>query len=295
MKILIADDDPLSVRYLQGMLLEWGFEVVSAADGQAALALLHEDDGPALAILNALVAGEEGAALCRSIRDTVAERYVYVIVMNAHSDPAVIGAAIEAGADDTIRKPFSVEQVRVRVRAGRRIAELEQQLRYRESRDALTAIYNRATIIEMLQKELARQSRTHHGVAVILCDLDYFRSINDVHGHQAGDEVLREVARRMAATLRPYDSFGRYGSEELLGVLPNCGVQGALEVAERMRLAVAATTVMTLAGEVAITVSIGVAALGADDPAKLGDLLQRADDALHRAKQNGRNCITIAG
>lgn len=295
MKILIADDDPLSVLYLQDMLLEWGFEVVSAADSEAALALLHDDDGPELAIVDALVAGEEGTALCHAIRDTIAERYVYLILMIAQADPAVIGAAIEAGADDYIRKPFSAEQVRVRVRAGRRIAELEQQLRYRESRDALTGIYNRATILEMLHKELARQSRTHHAVAVILCDLDYFKGVNDAHGHQAGDEVLREVAHRMAATLRPYDGFGRYGSEELLGVLPNCGVQGALEVAERMRLAVAATPVMTHVGEVAITVSIGVAALGLDEPAKLGGLLQRADEALHRAKQNGRNCITIAG
>ena len=295
MKILIADDDPLSVLYLQDMLLEWGFEVVTAPDSEAALALLHEEDGPDLAILDALVAGEEGAALCRAIRDTVTERYVYLILLTAQADPGVIGAAMEAGADDYIRKPFSAEQVRVRVHAGRRIAELEQQLRYRESRDALTGIYNRATIIEMLQKELARQSRTHHAVAAILCDLDYFKIINDTHGHQAGDEVLREVAHRMAATLRPYDSFGRYGSEELLGVLPNCGVQGALEVAERMRAAVAATPVMTHVGEVAITVSIGVAALGVDEPAKLGELLQRADEALHRAKQNGRNCITIAG
>ena len=294
MKILIADDDPLAVLYLQDMVREWGLEVVAAADGAAALDLLRQPDGPELVFLDALVAGEEGVALCRAIRERIIERYVYVIMLTSHGDAGFVAAAMDAGADDYLVKPFSAEQVRVRVRAGRRIAELEEKLRFRESRDPLTAIYNRATILEMLQKELARQARTHHAVSVILCDLDQFRKLNDSHGHQAGDEVLREVARRMGATLRPYDWFGRYGGEELLGVLPNCDVQGALEVAERMRAAVADLPIRTVAGELAITVSIGVASLAIDQPAKLGDLLQRADEALHRAKQNGRNCITIA-
>lgn len=294
MKILIADDDPLSVLYLQDMLLEWGFEVVSAATSSAALALLRDQDGPALAIFDALLDGEDGSALCRAIRDSVTERYVYIIMLAARDASGASAAAMDAGADDTIGKPFSHEQLRVRVRAGTRIAELEEKLRFRESRDALTGIYNRGSIMELLQKELARQARTHHAVSVIFCDLDYFKSINETLGHHAGDEVLREVARRMMATLRPYDSFGRYGGEELLGVLPNCELAGALEVAERMRAAVADAPVMTSAGEVLVTISIGVASVGMDKPAKLGDLLQGADDALHRAKQNGRNCITIA-
>lgn len=294
MKILIADDDPLAVRYLQDMLLEWGFDAVSATNSGAALALLRDEDGPALAILDTLLAGEQGTDLCRAIRACVTERYIYIIMLAAKDESGAAAAASDAGADDDLGKPFSPEQLRVRIRAGTRIAELEEKLRFRESRDALTGIYNRATIIELLQKELARQARTQHAVSVIFCDLDYFKSINDTLGHQAGDEVLREVARRMMATLRPYDSFGRYGGEELLGVLPNCELPGALEVAERMRSAVADVPVQTCAGEVLVTISIGVASVGMDRPAKLGELLQGADDALHRAKQNGRNCITIA-
>ncbi|MES2317158.1 MAG: diguanylate cyclase [Pseudomonadota bacterium] len=294
MKILIADDDPLSVLYMQDMLLEWGFEVVTAVDGAAALDLLRQQDGPMLAIIDSVIAGEDGIALCRAISDTIDERYIYVIMLAAVADAAFISDAMAAGADDYLGKPFNTGQLRVRMRAGRRIAELEEKLRFRESRDALTGTYNRATILELLQKELARQARTHHAVSVILCDLDNFKSINDSFGHQAGDEVLRELTRRMGTTLRPYDSFGRYASEELLGVLPNCNVEGALEVAERMRAAVADKPVATSAGEVLMTVSIGVASVSVEQPTKLGDLLQRADEALHRAKQNGRNCITIA-
>jgi two-component system cell cycle response regulator len=294
MKILIADDDPLALLYLQDMLFEWGFEVVSAPDAATVLAMLRQPDGPVLAIVDAMLAGEDGVALCRAIRDAVTERYVYLIVISAQADAAFVAAAMDAGADEYLSKPFSAGHVRVRVRAGRRIAELEAELRYRESRDALTGIYNRSTILELLQKELARQARTHHAVSVIFCDLDNFKELNETHGHQAGDEVLRQVTRRMGATLRPYDSFGRYGSEELLGVLPNCSLEGALEAAERMRAAVAGKPVMTSCGELAVTVSIGVAAVGADQDTKLAELMQRADDALHRAKQNGRNCITIA-
>ena len=295
MKILIADDDPLSVLYMRDMLVEWGFEVVRAADAQEALALLQEADGASIAILDALIAGEEGVDLCRAIRDNVDQRYVYVIMLADHPDAGFVGAAMQAGADDYIGKPFTAEKLRVRVRAGARISELEEQLRFRESRDALTGIYNRATIFEMLQKELARQARTHHAMSVILCDIDNFRSINEQHGHQGGDDVLRDVARRMGASLRPYDSFGRYSGQELLAVLPNCEVQGALEVAERMRAAVADVPVSTGGAEVPVSVSIGVASLAVGDLAKLGELMQRVDEALHRAKQNGGDSIAIAG
>ncbi len=99
----------------------------------------------------------------------------------------------------------------------------------------------------------------------------------------------------MALTLRPYDSFGRYASEELLAVLPDCPLPGALEVAERMRAEVADLPVATTAGPIGATVSIGVATVAPDQVSKLRELMQRVDEALHRAKQNGRNCITLAG
>ena len=294
MKILIADDDPISVLYLQDMLTEWGYEVVIAADGLGAAEILQQPDGPVLAILDWMMPGMDGIDVCRSIRDSVTERYVYMIMLTSRTETAYIVAAMNAGADDYIAKPFNCEEMQVRVRAGRRIAELELELRMRASRDALTGVYNRGAIIDLLQKELARRARTQEAVSVVFCDLDHFKLVNDTYGHQAGDEVLREVTRRMKAPLRPYDSFGRYGGEELLGVLPNCDVEGALEVAERMRAAVAAALVNTPYGQVAATVSIGVASVSKEEVATLASLLHRADSALYRAKRNGRNCITIA-
>ena len=294
MKILIADDDPISVLYLQDMLAEWGYDVTVVADGLSAVEILRQPDGPVLAILDWMMPGMDGIDVCRAIRSAVTERYVYMIMLTSRTETEYIVAAMNAGADDYIGKPFNSEEMQVRVRAGRRIADLELELRMRASRDALTGIYNRGAIIDVLQKELARRARTQEPVSVIFCDLDHFKDINDTYGHQAGDEVLREVTRRMSATLRPYDSFGRYGGEELLGVLPNCEMAGALEVAERMRAAVAGTLVHTPYGDIVSTVSIGVASVGKQEVATLSALLHRADGALYRAKQNGRNCITVA-
>ena len=294
MKILIADDDPISVLYLQDMLGEWGYEVVVAADGQTACDILRQEDGPVLAVLDWMMPGMDGIDVCRAVRDSVKDRYVYMIMLTTRTETEFIVAAMNAGADDYIGKPFNSEEMQVRVRAGRRIAELEQELRLLASRDALTGIANRGAIIDVLQRELARRARTQEPLSVIFCDLDHFKAINDTHGHLAGDEVLRETCRRMGATLRPYDSFGRYGGEEMLVVLPNCEVEGALEVAERMRAAVAARPVSTQYGEIGSTVSIGVATVSRQDVATIGALLQRADEALYRAKANGRNCITIA-
>ncbi len=294
MKIFIADDDPISVLYLQDMLAEWGYDVTVAADGLTALEILRQPDGPVLAVLDWMMPGMDGIDVCRAIRETVKDRYVYMIMLTSRTETEFIVAAMNAGADDYIGKPFNAEEMQVRLRAGRRIAELEAELRMLASRDALTGVYNRGAIIDILQRELARRSRAHEPMSVIFCDLDYFKQINDTFGHLAGDEVLREVTRRMAGTLRPYDSFGRYGGEEMLGVLPNCGMEGALEVAERMRAAVADTLVHTGYGDIASTVSIGVASLSRDEVSTLGTLLHRADTALYRAKENGRNCITIA-
>ena len=293
MKILIADDDPTSVLFLEDMLTEWGYEVSVAADGPAAARMLAAPDGPLLAILDWMMPGMDGIDVCRSIRDTVRERYIYMIMLTSRTETEYIVAAMNAGADDYIGKPFNPEEMQVRVRAGRRIAELEEELRYRATRDALTNIYNRGAIIDVLQKEVARQGRSQHAVSVIFCDLDHFKQVNDTLGHLAGDDVLREVTRRMAAVMRPYDSFGRYGGEEMLCVLPNCELAGALEVAERMRAAVADTAVETVAGAAQVTVSIGVATMSRDEAGSLGQLLQRADSALYRAKENGRNCVTI--
>lgn len=294
MKILIADDDPVSLLYLQDTLEEWGYEVVRATDGRSACELLQRPDAPLLAILDWVMPGMDGVEVCREIRETVKERYVYMIMLTSHSETSFIVDAMNAGADDFITKPFNAEELQVRVRAGRRICELEQKLRIKATSDALTGAYNRGAIIDILERLLARHVRDSTPVSVIFADLDHFKAINDRYGHVAGDAVLREVVCRMAGVLRPYDALGRYGGEELLMVLPACDARAAQEVAERVRVAVADTPVMCEAGAIAATISAGVATVDKSEGPSLDELLRRADVALYRAKDKGRNRVEAA-
>jgi two-component system cell cycle response regulator len=294
MKILIADDDPVSLLYLQDALQDSGYEVVTATDGNSACAILKHADGPTLAIIDWMMPGMDGINVCRVIRETVKDRYIYLIMLTSRSETEFIVAAMNAGADDFISKPFNVEELQVRVRAGKRIGELEKELRIKATRDALTGIYNRGAIIDILQKEMTRHERDHHPVSVIFADLDYFKRTNDVYGHLAGDAVLREVSQRMSAVLRPYDSLGRYGGEELLIILPACNSVGAVEVAERVRTVVAAEPIATDFGAISTSMSIGVAIAEEGQAISFNELLHRADNAMYQAKESGRNRVELA-
>lgn len=294
MKILIADDEPVSLMYLQDALTDWGYEVLAVSDGGSACDILQRADAPMLAILDWMMPGMDGIDVCRAIRENVKDRYIYMIMLTTRSETAFVVEAMNAGADDFIRKPFDVEELRVRVRAGSRICSLEQELRIKATHDALTGLYNRGAIIDILQKEVARHDRNMRGIAVIFADLDHFKHTNDQYGHLAGDAVLREVARRINAVLRPYDSLGRYGGEELMIVLPACDTRGALDVAERVRASIAELPVSTDFGMIATSLSIGVGVLDGRKTLSFGDLVHLADNALYRAKNNGRNRVELA-
>jgi diguanylate cyclase (GGDEF)-like protein len=294
LKILIADDDALSLLYLQDALQDWGYEVQATADGKSACDILQRPDAPLLAIVDGMMPGMNGIDVCRRIRETVKDRYIYLIMLTSRSETEFVVAAMNAGADDFITKPFNADELQVRVRAGRRISDLEQKLRMKASNDALTGLFNRGAVIEILEKELVRHRREQSPMSLIFADLDHFKRINDQHGHLAGDAVLREVSRRAGAVLRPYDSLGRYGGEELMIVLPACDLDGAAEVAERVRSVVADTPIATDFGPIASSLSIGISVAGKGMNISSNGLIQLADNALYEAKQNGRNRIELA-
>lgn len=291
MKILIADDDAVSRLYLKDALEDWGYSVAEAADGAEACRLLHLPDPPGIALIDWMMPGMDGVDVCRAIRESDRDNYTYMIMLTSHNATEFIVKAMNAGADDFVSKPFNVEELEVRVRAGRRIAELESKLRRKANHDALTGLYNRGAIVELLQRELGRQQRDGLPVSVIFADVDHFKTINDTQGHLAGDDVLREFAVRMPRTLRPYDMVGRYGGEEILMVLPSCGAAGAMEVAERARKTISAQPFQTCAGPVSITVSMGIATSSSDTPRDFSQILHQADAALYRAKASGRNRV----
>jgi diguanylate cyclase (GGDEF)-like protein len=298
-KVLVADDDVTSRRMLERLLPRWGYEVTAAADGDAAWEILNGPDAPSLAVLDWVMPGRDGPTICRDLRSTERGRFCHVILLTSRGRTDDIVRGLEAGADDYISKPFEAEELRVRLRAGQRILELENELiasreafRRQALHDTLTGALNHGALLDVLARESARCGRDGGVVSVLMADLDHFKSVNDTFGHIAGDAVLVETVRRMRSQLRPYDALGRYGGEEFAVVLPGCGEKEAVEVAERIRSSVASLPVETPAGPVPVTTSIG-ASTGGEGVA--GErILAAADSALYAAKESGRNRVRAA-
>lgn len=294
MKILIADHDPVASAQLQRILHDWGYEVMVAGDGAGMWNFLHQADPPMMAIIDWTMPGENELDIFRNIRAGIKDRNVYLIVASARDEAGFLAQALDAGADDYLIKPYKLTELRVRVQAGRRVAELEDELNVRSSRDALTGLYSRGAVLDVLERELERRVREHQSVSVIYSGIDQLKRINETHGHLIGDEVLREIARRVRSELRPYDALGRHHGEKLLTVLPACDASGAMEVAERIRMAIVAHPIESAAGEILATISMGVATVSGGKHMPIGLLLQLAENALGQAIDNGRNRAELA-
>jgi diguanylate cyclase (GGDEF)-like protein len=290
-RVLIADDEGTTRLKLEGLLRKLGHEVLSAADGAEALEILQREDAPTLAILDWIMPGLDGVEVCRKLREAGRRPYIYLIRLTIKDQAQDVVVGMEAGADDYLSKPFDIDELRVRVLAGERILALQDELREQATHDDLTKVLNRRAILQTAERELAHATRADEGAAVVLIDLDEFKSVNDLYGHPVGDAVLREAASRLGARMRSYDEIGRYGGEEFLVVLPGCGAARALDVAERMRQLVGDQPIQTDRGPVSITASFGVAVTRAGQAHNVEQLIVSADEALYRAKRGGRNRV----
>jgi len=304
MKILVAEDDPVTRLLTQRTLQKFGYEVVVAKNGIEALDILSQSDGPRLALIDWMMPLLDGPALCRQVRARKNnDSYVYIVLLTSKQGSDDVVEGLEAGADDYITKPFQPAELKARLRTGLRILSLEENLvkareemRFGATHDTLTTLWNRGAILSLVQAELLRSSREKKPCSLLLCDIDHFKRINDNHGHLAGDLVLKEIARRLTASVRGYDSVGRFGGEEFLIVLGNCG-NGCIEPrAETIRAAVAGTAFSIENRNLDVTMSIGglICEAWKGEP-PIEAFLAQADSALYQAKSEGRNRVVFAG
>jgi diguanylate cyclase (GGDEF)-like protein len=299
MKVLIAEDDPVSRRQLAALLRKWGHDLVETSDGTEALAALRDPAGPRIAILDWQMPGVDGLQVCKALRQAEQELYTYILLLTGKHSTDDIIAGWEAGIDDYIVKPFDAQELHARLRAAERIVKLQDELIFaRETQrrlatyDSLTNIFNRRTVMDRLKEEVARAEREGAPVSVIMADLDHFKHINDTHGHPVGDLVLCEAAHRMKAAIRAYDVLGRYGGEEFLIVLPGCPKPEAEAIAERLRERLESVPLKRREQKIRITGSFGVAC-SSDVAAEAESIIWAADAALYRAKHEGRNRVVV--
>jgi two-component system cell cycle response regulator len=301
MRILIADDDPVSRRLLESLLQKWDYEVIAAPNGTEAWKVLQTDDAPRMALLDWMMPGLDGVEICRRVRARTSQPYVYILLLTANDKVVNLVEGLESGADDYLTKPFHPQELKARLRVGLRMLDLEsglvearESLRFKASHDALTSIWNRGAIIELLERELSRARRDGSSVGILLADIDHFKKVNDTRGHLVGDEVLSGVTARLKGEIRSYDAVGRYGGEEFLILLPGCDNAKLTAKAEQLVRIVERSSIETSTGTVPVTISIGGIASGDCPHAELNSLLRAADTALYRAKVSGRSRAEMA-
>ena len=298
MRILVVDDDPLTLHMVVYRLRQWGHEVISCTDGDSAWKVLEGGMIPNVAILDWMMPGLNGPELCQKIRSKKDCPYVYIVLLTGRNNPEDLIVGLDAGADDYLTKPFHLGELEARLRAGKRIVDLQNELisaretlRIQAMQDPLTQILNHGAILDALLNEINRAQREHQPLSLILADLDGFKNVNDSYGHVAGDQVLIEVSRRMRNCLRSYDAIGRYGGEEFLIVLQNSDDSQALRLAERIRVAVCSEPFRFHHVDLTVTVSQGVTTWTNPDSVPIEQLIQAADRALYGVKNSGRNGV----
>ncbi|MBI2471280.1 MAG: diguanylate cyclase [Planctomycetes bacterium] len=298
MKILIAEDDPLYSKMLESMLVKWGYEVITCSDGFRAWEILTSENAPKFVILDWMMPGMEGIEVCRKVRENIKDTYVYILMLTAKAEVKDIIEGMESGADDYLTKPFNANELKVRLMAGRRILEMQEELissrealRIMATRDALTGLLNHVAIVDALGRRLVQTTREKTPVGIVMADLDYFKNINDTFGHLVGDAVLRETAKRLQLLARPYDDIGRYGGEEFLVVLPGCNLEDTVNYAKRLRECIQENAVRTNGANIPLTISIGATASVDGKATDVDTIIHTADNALYRAKNNGRNRV----
>ena len=310
MLVLIAEDEPASRVILEAAVRGLGHDLLVAEDGARAWELFQETADVDVVIADRRMPGLDGVELCRLIRraERGGDDYTHLILLSALQTKGDVRAGFEAGADDYLPKPFDLDDLDARLvsaerltslhhrltQQNRRMAALNAELHRLSRRDALTGLGNRLLLKEDLEVLSGRAARYQQDFCLVLGDADDFKAYNDRHGHQAGDDLLRELGATILGHCRSGDAAYRYGGEEFLVVLPEQTVETATTFAERLRSAVAALPLPTHESQPLphVTMSFGVAASSAADGRRAVDqVLRDADAALYEAKRAGKNRV----
>jgi two-component system cell cycle response regulator len=303
-RILVVDDHEDNIEVLRVRLESWGYGVSAAENGADALAFV-ERTPPDLILLDVMMPEIDGIEVARRIKANKALPFIPIIMQTALDSTEDKVEGLEAGADDYITKPIDFAELKARLRSMLRIKRLQEaleerekellevneRLRYMSQTDGLTGLDNRRHLNERIDEMFQHAQRLNEPFSLVMCDLDKFKSVNDTYGHQAGDEVLKQLAKILKDEAREIDRVGRYGGEEFMLLLPGTVLDAAVTFAERVRKTIEAHTFTFDGGTLQRTASFGVSGLPHPKVDQSDALVRTADDALYVAKEAGRNRV----
>lgn len=290
MNILVVEDEPVTRMLISNSVKQWGYEVSEVESAEQALSFLSQHQDYFIVLTDWSLPNMSGIDMAQEIRSRFDEAIYIVMLTNKSLDEDLV-KAMDSGIDDYLTKPFNPGELRVRLRAGSRIVEQTQKLRFLANYDELTDIWNRRMLVEQMRKEWIRQNREEKLCSILMLDIDHFKIVNDTYGHAGGDQALRLFSSILKESVRPYDLVGRFGGEEFVVMLPNTSIEEAKRIAERIRTSVESMLIHIKKDcTFHITVSIGVAQQEASDKS-VQELIGKADSALYFAKSEGRNQV----
>ena len=303
-RILIVDDHEDNVELLRARLEARGYETLSASDGQEALESVRANV-PDLMLLDIMMPRIDGIEVARRVKSDPTLPFIPIIMQTALDSTEQKVEGLDAGADDYITKPINFAELEARVRSLLRIKALQEEVERQKTSletlnerllrisqtDGLTGLFNRRHIEEELEHMYQHSVRLGEPLSLVMTDLDKFKSVNDTYGHQAGDEVLRQMAEILRHAIREIDRVGRFGGEEFMLLLPGTAADEAVTFAERVRQTLESHTFTFQGGSLQRTGSFGVATFPHPRIKNCDSLVRAADDALYVAKETGRNRV----
>ena len=297
--MLVADDSAISRNLIQQALSGEQCSLIFAESGCKAVELFGRHS-PAVVIVDWVMPDLTGIEICRHVRSKANESYTYIIIVTGVSDKENLVAGLAAGADDYLTKPFNAEELRARVGVGIRLIGLQRQIETKNIllnelalSDPLTGLPNRRAIDDWAARQLSGAVRYGFSFWVVLADLDHFKTVNDVHGHEAGDIVLKNFSEVLKANSRRSDICGRIGGEEFLFVLTHASQRDAITVVDRIRKQLETAQFNFNGTGLTVTASFGIAGFEGTEAPDFNRLVSQADAALYSAKRLGRNRVEI--
>jgi diguanylate cyclase (GGDEF)-like protein len=308
-RILVVEDSKTQQDWLVQVLARENYQIDTASDGREAIRKARTT-APDLVLLDMVLPDMEGLEVLRMIKARPDERFVPVILLSVKSDLDSRVTGLRIGADDFLAKPFADSELLARTNAMLRIKALQDTVRAQKAElerlsvtDGLTGLFNRRFFQERLDEEFRRAQRYSDPVSLIMIDIDHFKRVNDRYGHQAGDVVLKGTADLLRETIRDPDISARFGGEEFAVILPKTHLSGALTVAERIWRGMGQKVYQVSgsihgppgegAGELRVTASLGISFYPSKDVTSSELLVRYADEALYKAKHEGRNTICL--